>query len=74
MDKNKLMYFLKDRNFTVDAFCKATGISKSSFYGKCYRNSFTLADIDKIVDVLKLTVDEMLSVFFADFVSQKETL
>lgn len=73
MDKNKLMYFLKDRKFTVDTFCKSVKISKSGLYSKCYHNSFTLSDIDKIVRVLNLTVDEMVSIFFADYVSQKET-
>ena len=74
MDKNKLLYFIKDRGFTVESFCEFVGMSYSSFYGKCKNSKFLLSDIWKITDVLKLSQEDMCSIFFANIVSQKETI
>ncbi len=69
VDKNKLLYFVKDRGFSVAGFCEAIDMSYSKFYGKCTAERFTISDIWKIMDVLKLSLEEIGSIFFAKYVS-----
>ena len=69
MDKNKLLYFIKDRGYKVEEFCELLGISYAAFYGKCRENRFLLYEIWKIRDILKLTLDDVTSIFFASKVS-----
>lgn len=69
MDKNKLLYFIKDRGFTLDSFCEKMGISYAAFYGKCKENRFVLREIWDIKEFLNLTLDDIQSIFFAKYVS-----
>ena len=69
MDKNKLLYFIKDRGFTLKEFCKSIDMSYSSFYGKCNKSSFLISEIWVIAEFLKLTIDDINSIFFANYVS-----
>lgn len=73
MDKNKLLYFIKDRGYKIKDFCKGINMGYSAFYGKCQSGKFLLEDIRVIKDFLNLTLDDVNSIFFADMVSQKET-
>lgn len=69
MDTNKLLYFIKDRGFRVDDFCKEMEMSVSTFYRRCKEKTFRLKDIYKISDFLNLTQDDVDSIFFANIVS-----
>lgn len=69
MDKNKLLYFIKDRGYNVEKFCEIMGLTYASFYGKCRENRFLLREIWAIADILNLTFDELASIFFAKMVS-----
>lgn len=73
MDKNKLLYFIKDRGYRVEDFCEKIGMSYSAFYSKCRYNRFIVGEIWTIAEFLNLTLDEINSIFFANWVSQKET-
>lgn len=69
MDKNKLLYFIKDRGYKVDEFCKALDIAPSTFYRKCNESTFILNEIWKIANLLNLTQDDINSIFFVSKVS-----
>lgn len=69
MDKNKLLYFIKDRGYKVESFCEKLGLSYAAFYGKCKENRFLLKEIWDISDLLNLTIDDIVSIFFANKVS-----
>ena len=69
MDKNKLLYFIKDRGYTIETFCEILDMSYSAFYGKCRENRFLLKEIWKISELLKLSIDDIDSIFFANYVS-----
>lgn len=73
LDKNKLLYFIKDRGHRIDDFLDAVRISKSAFYSKCKNNTFRVCDILKIAEFLNLTIEDIDSIFFANLVSQNET-
>ena len=69
MDKNKLLYFIKDRGYKVEEFCKVLGMGYSAFYGKCRDNRFLLCEIWDISEKLNLTYDDVYSIFFEKHVS-----
>lgn len=69
MDKNKLLYFIKDRGYKIDDFCEKIGMSYAAFYGKCRENRFLLCEIWNITEFLNLTLDDVNSIFFAHMFS-----
>jgi len=74
MDKNKLLYFIKDRGYKVEDFCREIGLNKSKLYRRINNQSFVISEIWKIAEFLNLTLDDINSIFFANYVSQKETM
>ena len=69
MDKNKLLYFVKDRGYKIEDFCKAIDMSYSNFYVKCRDSKFFLKEIWKIAEVLHLSIEDIDSIFFVNVVS-----
>lgn len=65
MDKALLEYEMKKNHISAEELCKTIKMSRSAFYRKCNGISeFTLGEIKKIVDLLKL--DSPMAIFFAD--------
>lgn len=70
MDKYKLEYFIRARNLNQTSFCKSLGISKTAYYRKTNgKSDFTREEILKIADILDLSGDEILEIFFVQKVS-----
>jgi predicted transcriptional regulator len=69
MDKNKLLYFIKNRGYKVEEFCEKVGMNKSKLYRRIKNNSFVISEIWKISEFLNLTLDDINSIFFANYVS-----
>lgn len=70
MDKYKLEYFIRARNLNQTSFCKLLGISKTAYYRKTNgKSDFTREEILKIADILDLSGDEILEIFFVQKVS-----
>jgi hypothetical protein len=69
MDKNKLLYFIKDRGYKIEDFCKAINMSYSNFYVKCRDAKFSLKELWNISDVLQLSIEDVTSIFFVNMVS-----
>lgn len=69
MDTNKLLYFIKDRGYRVEDFCREMGMSISTFYRRCNENTFRIKDVWNISKFLKLTQEDINSIFFANMVS-----
>ena len=64
MDKHKLEYEIKSAGYSIQAFCKKVGISRSAFYKKCNGTSeFTQSEIERIVIALHL--ETPVGIFFA---------
>ena len=70
MDKNKLLYFIKNKGLTVENFCESVGMSYTAFYGKCKESRFLLREIWTIAEFLNLTTEDVVSIFFANIVSK----
>mgnify|MGYP005801440373 CR=1 FL=1 len=68
MDKFLLEYTIKSNGHTIAEYCKAIGISKSSYYKKVRGDSdFTQEQIQKSIDFLKL--ESPVPIFFKSNVS-----
>lgn len=50
---------------TIMSFSKKIGIDSSTFYRKMANNSFTVKEVDRIIEVLHLSLDEAVEIFFA---------
>lgn len=70
MDKNKLLYFIKSNGLTIGKLCESVGMSYTAFYGKCKYDRFLLKEIWKIAELLNLTTEDVVSIFFANMVSK----
>ena len=65
MDRNGLRGRIIAKGFSIDAFCKAIGMTRVTFNRRMSgKTEFTRDEIAKIMEVLELTVEEMYSIFF----------
>jgi len=69
LDKNKLLYFIKDRGYKIEDFCNEIGMSYAAFYGKCKEERFLLKEIWDISKFLNLSLADINSIFFVNYVS-----
>lgn len=70
VDRILLEYHIKKSGFTIDKFASAIGCVKSTYYKKVKGISdFTGAEIRKCIDVLDLTEDDVMKIFFNKKVS-----
>lgn len=69
MDKNKLLYFIKDRGYRVEDFLLIIGMKKNAFYRRINNECFSIKEIWNISDILNLTLDDINSIFFVKYVS-----
>lgn len=68
MDKNRLMYEMANKNYSIGKMCEVLGMSRSAFYRKCNGISeFTQSEIQKIVNVLGLS--SPMGIFFTENLS-----
>lgn len=70
-DKLLLEYEIKSRGLTVDEFCEAVGISRSTyqFWSTGRNGDWTRGKIAKAAEVLNLTGEQVLKIFFASLVA-----
>lgn len=69
MNINKLKGKIVEKGLTVSKVAKQIGIHRSSFYRKMKDSSFTVKEVNLIVDALDLTADEAMEIFFTDIVA-----
>lgn len=65
MNKALLEYTMSEKGKSIADMCNMLNISRSAFYRKCNgKSEFTMSEIKKIVDYLKLT--SPVEIFFAN--------
>ena len=65
MDQLRLKYEIKRKGYSIDDFCNALGINRTTFYRKVNGSSeFTQSEIKKAIDFLSL--ESPMSIFFTD--------
>lgn len=70
MNKYKLLYRIKECGKTADSFSKEIGMSRSTFSKKCNgKSEFTQSEICKAAQLLELSSDDVVDIFFNQKVS-----
>ena len=70
MNKHKLLYLIKESGRTTDDFCTEIGMARSTFSKKCNGHSyFDVSEISKIIELLNLTAEDVMDIFFTSKVS-----
>jgi predicted transcriptional regulator len=68
---NKLKGKIVEKGLSMDKFAIALAIDYSTLYRKLKTNgdTFSVSEVNKIVDALELTADEAMDIFFSHWVA-----
>ena len=67
MNRNKLIVKIKEQGKTIQQMAAEVGISLTAMSRKINgKTQFTREEIEKIADLLELTNEELLAIFFSD--------
>lgn len=70
MEKHLLEAKLKEKKINIEILSTRIGMQKTTFYRKLNgKSDFFRNEIEKIVDALELTIEEMEKIFFSDIVT-----
>lgn len=70
MNVDKIRGKIAENRMSVAEFCEAAGFVRSTFDRKMRGESeFTRAELERIINILHLTLDEARAIFFEDYVA-----
>ncbi len=71
IDTNKFRAIIIERNTSIEEISSKLGVNKSTIYRKLQQNgdTFTLKEVNIIAQTLNLTINEMIKIFFANYVA-----
>lgn len=71
VDVKKLKIKILEKGFSISSLAKKIGMDKTTFYRRLNDNgnSFTIGEIQEIVNVLEISNDEARSIFFIQSVA-----
>lgn len=70
LDVQKLKGKIVEKGKSVESVSAELGINPATFYRKLKNNSFEINEADKLVDILSLTNDEAVAIFFSNTVAE----
>ena len=70
LDVQKLKGKIVEKGKSVESVSAELGINPATFYRKLKNNSFEINEADKLVDILSLTSDEAIAIFFSNAVAE----
>lgn len=71
MQENLLRAKITERGFNIDSFCKAANFVRSTFDRKLTGlYEFDRSEIERIIEVLELTDEEIRNIFFTKYVAE----
>lgn len=65
LDQNKLKAKIVERGLSIEEFSRQIDMNKTTFYRKITHNSFLVREVEKIAEILSLTKEEAVGIFFA---------
>lgn len=67
----KLKAKLKEKNMSIEDISETIGIDRSTFYRKLSSDGmqFTIGEVDRISKVLNLSIHDINSIFFSNFIA-----
>lgn len=69
LDVQKLKGKIVEKGKSVESVSAELGINPATFYRKLKNNSFEINEADKLVDILTLTNEEAIAIFFSHIVA-----
>lgn len=71
MNVNKLKGKIVENEMNITTLAKRMGIDRATLYRKINRDgeTFTIKEVNLIVEILNLTTEEAMEIFFKDFVA-----
>lgn len=69
LNVQKLKGKIVEKGKSVESVSAELGINPATFYRKLKNNSFEINEADKLVDILALTNEEAIAIFFSHFVA-----
>lgn len=69
LDVQKLKGKIVEKGKSVESVSAELGINPATFYRKLKNNSFEINEADKLVDILALTNEEVIAIFFSHIVA-----
>jgi len=70
MKENLLRAKIVEKGYNIDSFCKAASFVRSTFDRKLTgQTEFDRAEIQKIIDILELSDEEIRNIFFPNYVA-----
>lgn len=69
LDVQKLKGKMVEKGKSVETISAEIGINPATFYRKLKNNSFEINEAEKLVDLLSLTNEEAIAIFFADTIA-----
>ena len=70
LDVQKLKGKMVEKGKSVESISAEMGINPATFYRKLKNNSFEINEADKLVELLSLTNEEAIAIFFASDVAK----
>lgn len=70
LDVQKLKGKIVEKGKSVESVSAELGINPATFYRKLKNNSFEINEANKLVDILSLTNDEAIAIFFSNTVAE----
>lgn len=69
VNTNKLLGVLKEKQVTQESLCKQIGMNHKTFYNRLQRKRFFSDEIEKTAQVLNLSCEEIIKIFFTNLVT-----
>ena len=71
MNVNKLKGKIVENEMNITTLAKRMGVDRATLYRKINRDgeTFTIKEVNLIVEILNLTTEEAMEIFFKDFVA-----
>lgn len=69
LNAQKLKGKMVEKGKSVESVSAEMGINPATFYRKLKNNSFEIGEAEKLVDILSLTSEEAIAIFFANTIA-----
>lgn len=69
LNAQKLKGKMVEKGKSVESISAEMGINPATFYRKLKNNSFEIGEAEKLVDILSLTSEETIAIFFANTIA-----
>ena len=66
LNEKKLKAKMIEQGYNVSKLSKGIGIDNTTFYRKVSKNTFSLKEVDSITEILNLSKEDAIEIFFTN--------